>query len=157
MLMPPAAASAPGPQLATAGLTEPVASGLRMKRRNPLGVWLGLPLVTLGIYHYVWYYKIHHEMAVFDRRRAVPTAGPVLVLIFLGWTIIAPLISYYNTGNRIRNAQRAAGMAATCSGGVGVLLMFVLGLGVFYYQAELNKVVDRYMPAAPGTQVPLYV
>jgi Domain of unknown function (DUF4234) len=38
---------------------QPVASGLQMKRRNPLGVWLGLPLITLGIYVFVWYYKIH--------------------------------------------------------------------------------------------------
>lgn len=41
-----------------------VPSGLQMKRRNPLAAWIGLPLITFGIYHLVWYFKIHREMAV---------------------------------------------------------------------------------------------
>jgi len=127
-----------------------------MKRRNPVAAWLGLPLITLGIYHLVWYYKIHKEMGEFDRRRNVPTAGPMLVLLLLSWTVIAPLVSYFNCGNRIRNAQRAAGFNPSCSAPVGLLLMFVFGLGTLYYQAELNKVVDRYQ-VAEGTQIPLYV
>ena len=125
-----------------------------MKRRNELAVWLLWPLLTLGIYHLVWYYKIHREVAEFDRRRAVPTSGPVLVLIFLGWTLIAPLISYYNCGTRIRNCQRAAGRVATCSPGLGCFLMLIFGVGTLYYQSELNKVVDAYPNAAEGTQIP---
>jgi hypothetical protein len=130
---------------------QPVPFGLQMKRRNPVAAWIGLPLITLGIYHLVWYYKIHNEIAKIDRQRTVPTIGPVLVLLFLWWTIIAPLRSYYNTGNHIRDAQRAAGLAATCSGAAGMLLMLVLGVGTLYYQAELNKIADRYMPDTPGT------
>src|SRR5512139_4238694 len=34
---------------------ESVATGLQMKHRNPFAVWIGLPLITLGIYTYVWY------------------------------------------------------------------------------------------------------
>ena len=137
---------------------SPVARGLQMKRRNPLAAWIGLPLITLGIYHFVWYYKIHHEMGEFDRRRHVPDVGPVLVLIFLGWTVIAPLISYFNCGHRIANAQRAAGLRPTCSGLIGMLLMLVFGLGTLYYQVELNRVHDAYGIATPhGTEVPLYV
>jgi Domain of unknown function (DUF4234) len=129
-----------------------------MKRRNPLAAWLGLPLITFGIYHYVWYYKIHHEMGEFDRRRSIPATGPVLVLLFLWWTVIAPYVSYYACGKRIANAQRAAGMPVTCSPGVGVLLMILFGLGVAYYQAELNRIIDAYGPAtSPGMSVPLYV
>lgn len=136
----------------------PVADGLQMKRRNPVAVWILWPTITLGIYHLVWYYKIHREMAEFDRRRQVPVAGPMLVLLLLQWTLIAPLVSYYNTGNRIKNAQRAAGLAPSCSGGVGLLLMFVFGLGTLYYQSELNKVSGSYGEATPpGTRVPLYV
>src|SRR5215475_15155952 len=78
--------------MARAAPMPPVARGLQMKRRNPLAVWIGLPLITLGIYHYVWYYKIHHEMGEFDPRRNVPDIGPVLVLLLLGWTLIAPFI-----------------------------------------------------------------
>ena len=134
----------------------PVATGLAMKRRNPVGVWLGLPLITLGIYSLVWYYKIHREMAEFDRRRHVPVAGPLMVLIFLSWTIIAPYVSYFNTGKRIQDAQRSAGIAPSCSAGLGLLLMFVFGLGTLYYQSQLNKIVDRYPGAAPRMQVPLF-
>jgi hypothetical protein len=141
-----------------ASTRQPAAQGLQMKARNPVTVWLLWPLLTLGIYHLVWYYKIHREMAEFDRRRQVPVAGPMLVLLLLSWTIIAPLISYYNAGNRIRNAQRAAGLAASCSGGIGLLLMFVFGLGILYYPSELNKVSGSYGEGtAPGTTVPLYV
>ncbi|GHF45647.1 hypothetical protein FHX82_001692 [Amycolatopsis bartoniae] len=134
---------------------QPVATGLSMKERNPVLVWLLWPLLTLGIYSLVWYYKIHKEMAEFDRRRAVPVAGPVLVLLFLSWTLIAPLVSYYNTGNRIRNAQRAAGLPETCSAVGGMLLMLVFGVGVVYYQSELNKICAAYgVPA--GQQIPLH-
>jgi hypothetical protein len=143
------------PEKSTSG--PAVAYGLQMKRRNPLAVWLGLPLITFGIYHLVWYYKIHREIGEFDRRRTVPTVGPVLVLLFLGWTVIAPLVSYYSCGRRIINSQRAAGLETTCSPGLGVLLMIVFGLGTLYYQIQLNKIVEAYGTAcAPGTQIPLY-
>lgn len=123
---------------------ETRAVGLAMKNRHPVAAWLLWPFLTLGIYHLVWYYKIHKEMAEFDRRRAVPTAGPMLVLLLLSWTIIAPFVSYYNCGTRIRNAQRAAGLQATCSPGAGMALMLVFGIGILYYQMELNKIVDVY-------------
>jgi hypothetical protein len=140
-----------------AGGRVPVESGFAMKRRNPLASWIGLPLITFGIYGFVRYYKIHKEMAEFDRRQQVPVAGPVLVIIFLGWTVIAPLVSYYNCGKRIQAAQRAAGLPETCSAGLGCFLMLVLGIGVLYHQIELNKVVDAYGAVPPGSRVPLYV
>ncbi|WP_052583937.1 DUF4234 domain-containing protein [Saccharomonospora iraqiensis] len=127
-----------------------------MKQRHPVTVWLLWPLITLGVYHLVWYFKIHKEMAEFDRRRAVPIVGPMLVLLLLSWTVIAPLISYYNCGDRIRNAQRAAGMQVTCTPVIGLLLMFVFGLGTLYYQLELNKITDAYQAPA-GQQIPLWV
>lgn len=131
-------------------------TGLAMKHRNPLAAWLGLPLLTLGIYSLVWYFKIHREMAEFDRRRAVPVAGPMLVLLLLGWTVIGPLVSFFNTGNRIANAQRAAGLRPTCSAGIGLLLCFVFGLQVLYYQSELNKIVEAYN-VPEGTPIDLKV
>jgi len=134
-----------------------VTSGLAMKRRNPIAVWIGLPLITLGIYQLVWYYKIHKEMAEYDRRRAIPVAGPMLVLLFLSWTLIAPIVSYHNAGARIRNAQRAAGLAPSCSSTLSWLLVFAFGLNTLYMQLELNKVIDRYAGAPTSTPVPLYV
>jgi hypothetical protein len=145
------------PQMPSQLARHPVATGLAMKRRNPLAVWLGLPLITFGIYHLVWYFKIHKEMAEFDRRRSIPVAGPMLVLLFLSWTFIAPIISYHNAGARIRDAQRSAGLATTCSPTLSWLLWFVFGLHTLYMQSELNKVVDRYAGAPAGTSVPLFV
>ncbi|MEP9416350.1 DUF4234 domain-containing protein [Gordonia sp. VNQ95] len=135
--------------------TVPVADGQQMKRRNTIAVWLGLPIITLGIYTFVWYYKIHKEMAAFDRRKEIPVAGPMLVILFLGWTVIAPIISFNNTGKRIRDAQRSAGLAETCSPLLCWLLMFAFGLHTWYMQSELNKVIDRY-GAESGTTVPLF-
>jgi hypothetical protein len=153
--MNPVGAIVPNPQYPAGVERVPVATGLAMKNRHPVLVWLLWPMITLGIYHLVWYYKIHKEMAEFDRRRAVPTAGPLLVLLFLSWTVIAPFVSYYNTGNRIRTAQNAAGLRPSCSAGVGCLLMLVFGLGTLYYQIELNKIADLH-PVPPGSQIPLF-
>ncbi len=131
-------------------------TGRAMKYRNPWLVWLVWPLITLGIYHFVWYYKIHREMADYQPTRRIPVAGPVLVLIFLGWTIIAPFISYYNTGRRVRETQQAAGIGPTCSPLVSALLMFAFGANALYLQMELNRVVLHYH-VPEGTPVPLYV
>ncbi|MGW0037363.1 DUF4234 domain-containing protein [Gordonia sp. NPDC003376] len=157
--VPPASDGLPAqlaPQQPVPASGRPVADGLSMKHRNPLGVWIGLPLITFGIYGLVWYYKIHKEMAQFDPRKEIPVAGPLLVIIFLGWTIIAPIISFNNAGKRIRDAQRSAGLPETCNPLLCWLLMFVFGLHTWYMQTELNKVVDRY-GVEPGTQVPLFV
>ena len=126
-----------------------------MKRRGPVAVWLGLPLITLGIYHLVWYYKIHHELQEFDRRRRLSPGGSTLVLIFLGWTFIAPLISYYNTGKAIGNAQRAAGLQVTCSAALSCWLTLIFGFNIWYMQRQLNLVIAAYPQAQPGTSVPL--
>ncbi|MFJ8882130.1 DUF4234 domain-containing protein [Streptomyces sp. NPDC102402] len=141
----PGAGSAPAVRL----------SGLAMKRRGTVAVWLGLPLVTLGIYQLVWYFKIHNELQQFDRRRPLSPGGSVLVLIFLGWTLIAPLISFHNTGKAIANAQRAAGLPVTCSPAASMWLAFVFGLNTWYMQRQLNLVVEAYPGVEPGTEVSL--
>lgn len=150
--IPAGGAVAPSPVGAPAAVRLP---GLAMKRRGPVAVWLGLPLVTLGIYQLVWYYKIHKELQEFDRRRVLNPTGSLLVMIFLGWTLIAPLISFHNTGKAIANAQRAAGLPVTCSAAASTWLTFVFGLNVWYMQRQLNLVVDAYPGAAPGTEVQL--
>lgn len=61
----------------------------------------------------------------------------------------------YRTGQRIVDAQRAAGLAPTCTPVLGLLLGFFFGLYVLYYQAELNKIADAYPGAVAGQQVPL--
>lgn len=134
---------------------QPALIGLQMKRRNPVGAWLGLPLITLNIYTLFWFYAVHNELQSFDRRRPISPASALLSLLF-GWITLGiwPLVMWVKLGGHIRNAQQAAGLQPTCSGGVGFLLG-ILGFGVLYYQIQLNKVVDRYGDAPVGAQVPL--
>ena len=61
----------------------------QMKQRNAVLVWLVWPILTLGIYHLVWYYKIHNEMLHFDPRQPIKPAGSLLTIMF-GWIIIVP-------------------------------------------------------------------
>ncbi|MEY9965863.1 hypothetical protein ABIA33_003913 [Streptacidiphilus sp. MAP12-16] len=135
--------------------STPPASGLAMKPRGPVAVWLGLPFITLGIYHIVWYYKIHRELQEYDRRLNLSPGGSTLVMIFLGWTLVAPLVSYHNTGKAIANAQRAAGLPVTCSAGASCWLVFVFGLNTWYMQRQLNLVVEAYPGAQPAAEVRL--
>jgi hypothetical protein len=130
-------------------------TGAQMKRRNPVGAWLGLPIITLGIYGLVWYYKVHNELSKFDTRRPV-SAGLALCSIIFGTITLGiwPLVTWVKLAGHIRGAQRVAGLEPSCSGGLGFLLG-IIGFGVLYYQIELNKVVKQYGDAAPGTPVPL--
>lgn len=147
---------APRPQLSVAPV--PAAEGVQLKRRDPVAAWLGLPLVTLGLYHYVWLYSIHTELGRHDRRRHVGPAGPLLAWIFGVMTLgIWPLVTTHRTGEAIAAAQRSAGLPVTCRGGRGVLLVFLLGSHVLYYQGELNKIVDSNPAAPAGAPIPLWV
>jgi Domain of unknown function (DUF4234) len=116
--------------------------GTLPKRRNVLAVWIGLPLITLGIYSLVWYYKINSETR-FNPSTRVNPLGSLLAITFGSVLVVPPFVSVYRTGQRIAAAQAAAGMSATCSGGLGLLLIFVFGTYPLYYQAEMNKIAAR--------------
>ncbi|MFC5754491.1 DUF4234 domain-containing protein [Actinomadura rugatobispora] len=130
-------------------------TGLNMKRRNPVGAWLGLPIITFGIYGLVWFYKVHAELFNYDRRTGAAATNALLSMIFGFVTLgIWPLVMFVKLGGRIAQAQRAAGLAPSCSGGLGFLLG-IFGFGVLYYQLQLNKIVDRYGDVPEGQQVSL--
>ena len=125
------------------------------KKRNVLPVWFLWPLVTLGVYHFVWYYKINREARDFDARIKVDPAIALLAVL-LGWiVIIPPLVSIYRTGTRIAAMQRAAGLPASCNGWIGLILSFIAGLHALYYQHELNQVWSQYGNPPEGAGVTL--
>lgn len=127
----PAAPMAYGaPQGGYAGANGP--SGLT---RSPIVVFL-LPLVTFGIYAYVWYYKINVELKNFNPAIQVNPVNMILLSIFVPFFFI---FSIFYTGQRIQQAQAAAGLPATASPGIGVLLALVIGGHSFYYQDALNN------------------
>jgi hypothetical protein len=117
--------------------------GLQMKRRSPYKVYL-LGLATLGVYWVVWFYKVNRELQDFDAR--IPGRPAVSALAFsLGWPLVVPqFLAFFRTGHRIERAQHAAGCFGTADALTGLLLWVCGGVGVIYYQAELNRVVDRY-------------
>lgn len=130
-------------------------TGQAGKSRNIILVWFVWPLITLGIYHFVWYYKVNREAKDFDRRIEVNPAMAV-VAISLGWLLIVPpFVSYYNTGQRIARMQRSAGMQPTCNPWIGLILVFILSLHSLYYQQEMNQIWNRYHVPAEGEQVTL--
>ncbi|TMQ90156.1 DUF4234 domain-containing protein [Actinomadura soli] len=130
-------------------------TGINMKRRNPAAAWLGLPIITLGIYGLVWFFKVHNELHEYDRRIDNAATNALLSMLFGGITLgIWPLVMWVKLAGRIAQAQRAAGLQPTCSGGMGFLLG-IFGFGVLYYQIQLNKIVDRYGETPAGQQVSL--
>jgi len=124
------------------------------KKRNIFAAWLGLPIITLGIYGLVWWYKINRELRDFDNPQSKPT-NSLLAFLPGGLIIIPPFVSIFQAGKRIRQAQISAGLQPTCSPGLGLFLGFIYGTYVLYYQSQLNKVWDSYPGATEGTIVPL--
>jgi uncharacterized membrane protein len=125
------------------------------KTRNIFLVWFVWPLITLGIYFLVWYYKVNREARNLDSRIEVNPVVSVIA-VSLGWIIIVPpFVSIYRTGERIAKMQRAAGLEPTCIPIVGLLLTFVLHLESLYYQYELNRIWAHYGNPPEGTPVKL--
>jgi Domain of unknown function (DUF4234) len=113
-------------------------SGKVGKTRNIFLVWLVWPILTLGIYYFVWWYKINREARDFARIEVSP--GLSVVAITLGAIIIVPpWVSIYRTGERIGRMQAAAGQEVSCFGVIGLIASFFFGLHALYYQYELNK------------------
>jgi Domain of unknown function (DUF4234) len=118
------------------------------KRRNIVGVWLGLPLITLGIYSYVWIYKVNDEARRFLRDDSIKPALSVLAFIPGFILIIPPFVAIYRTGKRIARMEESAGVPSRASGGLGLLLAFIFTLYPLYYQSHLNGLWDRYLSVA---------
>lgn len=120
-----------------------------MKRRNILAVWLGLPIITLGIYSFVWVYKIHKELGQSFPRVAVTGSGNAVLSCIFGFLtlFIWPLIVLIRFGRSLQEAQILAGERILFNQALGLLLMF-FGFGPLYYQSELNRLVAATKPAS---------
>jgi hypothetical protein len=138
-----------------ASINSPSGQGLTGKHRNPFLVWLVWPLITLGIYHLYWWYKINDEARRLDPSIEV---NPVLSLLALfpgGLIIVPPFVTVYRTGERIRSMQRAAGQTPDVIPIVGLLLIFVVTLFSLYYQISLNGIWSNLGNPPENTPVPI--
>jgi hypothetical protein len=80
-------------------------------------VGFGLTVVTLGIYGLCWYYFVNNELKDVGLDKEDGNLGqsnPVMsvtALVLGGFTLwVAPLLSVYNYGQRIKRAQRLEGI-----------------------------------------------
>jgi|ERR1700733_2588939 hypothetical protein len=122
------------------------------KKRNVVAVWLGLPLITLGVYSLVWIYKANDEARRFLGDNSIRPALSVLAFFPGGLLIVPPFIAIYGLGTRIARMEAAAGTPNRAEPVVGLILGFVFSLYSLYYQSHLNDLWDRYL--SPATLPP---
>ena len=129
------------------------------KRRNPVGAAVGLPIITLGVYYFVWYYKINNEARRYLRDPSI-RPGVSLLAITLGiFIIVPPFVSIYRTGERVRRMQMNAQITDRCEPWIALVLallfrFFLFSLDVLYLQFQLNTVWDAYL--RPGLTPPSF-
>jgi hypothetical protein len=122
----------------------PPGQGLSGKHRNPVLVWLVWPLITLGIYHLYWWYKINDEARRLDPSIDVNPLLSLLALFPGALIIVPPFLTVYRTGERIRTMQQASGEQPSVLPIIGLLLMFVFSTYALYYQISLNGIWANY-------------
>jgi hypothetical protein len=120
-----------------------------------------LPLVTLGIYFFVWYYKINKEMASLGRARGKSrelgdSPGTSLLAVTLGALVIVPaIISLLHTFQRIQLTQRLTREGDVLNGWIGLILFFVLSPALHaYMQSGLNESWHAIRGSAAGPSHP---
>ena len=116
------------------------------KRRNPVAVWIGLPLLTLGIYYFVWWYKINDEARRFLGDPAIRPGVSVLA-VSVGTLVIVPhFVSTYSTTNRgARMQERAGWRGSVANPWIAILLTVVFATHRLYLQMQLNDIWDGYL------------
>jgi Domain of unknown function (DUF4234) len=129
----------------------------RVKIRSPWAVAL-LSIITLGIYHLVWWYRINRELRDYGRVKGYdlgqsPMAS--LLALFPGGIIIIPaLISYWRGTKRVQGAARVGGEEPP-NGWISLILFFVISLGLWaYLQVTLNHLWRSEAEVLPGDEPP---
>lgn len=125
-------------------------------------VGLGLVIVTLGIYGFCWYYFVNNELkdvglAKDDQNLGQSSPAMSVTALVLGWLTIwiAPLLSVYNYGQRIKRAQRLTGIPKQdqIDPIVAFLLYFpgaIVIIPLFFHYWYVTKHQNRVMRAAGG-------
>ena len=120
-----------------------IVGGKQYKKRSPFGAWL-LLFPTLGIYLFVWFYKINKELRQYMDDDSIKPG-------LLTFSQIIPIWNYYTiyqTGERIGRAEQKAGLPVSVQPVLGLVAAIVAGLHILYYQGELNKLWDAARAAA---------
>lgn len=137
-----------------------------VKARDPLVVAI-LSFITLGIYFFVWWYKINRELRDYGQSKGYDlgqSPASSTVAVTLGALIIVPaVLSLYRGTRRVQGAERVAGTSDMLNGWIALVLYVVFSPAfVAYLQSQLNKVwqVDAEPvagesgPPKPGDEMP---
>ena len=131
-------------------------AGQTYLKRNPLGV-LGLTIITLGIYFWVWYYKINKEVKSFEHDETMSPGRSLMALIF-GWIIIVPpFIAMYNTAKHIQGVEQRLAIQPQLEPALVIVFMLFISIGNgVYIQEHLNRIWDRAASAGalPPAAIP---
>lgn len=129
----------------------------KVKIRSPWAVAL-LPIITLGIYHLVWWYRINRELRDYGQARGYdlgqsPTNS--LLALFPGGIIIVPaLITYWRGTVRVQGAARLGGHEPV-NGWIVLILYLFLAPGMWaYMQSSLNALWRSEADPMPGQPAP---
>jgi len=128
-------------------------TGSEVKVRSPWAAAL-LPIVTLGIYHLVWWYKINKELKEYGEAKGYDLGKePVnsLLALFPGGIIVIPaLITYWRGTKRIMGAARLSGQEPV-NGWLSIILYILLAPAFWaYLQVSLNHLWEQEAEAKPG-------
>jgi len=132
-------------------------SGDKVKIRSPWAAAL-LPIITLGIYHLVWWYRINRELRDYGKAKGYdlgqnPTNS--LLALFPGGLIIVPaLITYWRGTKRVMGASKIAGQTPL-NGWIAIILYLLIAPALWgYIQSELNKVWQAEADPVEGELAP---
>jgi uncharacterized protein DUF4234 len=115
-----------------------------------------LPIITIGIYFFFWWYFIHRELRDLGRAKNTKelgdSPGTSLLAVTLGALIIVPaLVSIYRGFKRVQAAQRLAA-SEPINGWIGLILFLLLTPAFYaYVQSGLNAVWEK--EAGPTEEV----
>lgn len=128
-----------------------------VKVRSPWAAAL-LPLITFGIYHLVWWYRINRELRDYGRAKGYdlgqnPTNS--LLALFPGAFIVVPaLITYWRGTKRVMGASRLAGKEPP-NGWIAIILYLLLSPALWaYIQVSLNDIWRQEAEPLPGVEAP---
>ena len=128
--------------------------GQQYKARNPLGVF-GLSFLTLGVYSFVWYYKINDELRRAQNDQGISPVRSLMAMIF-GWIIIVPpFIAMYNTARHVQSLETRRGSGQTVEPALTLPLMLAVAFANGpYIQDHLNRAWGATTTRASGPADP---
>lgn len=117
-----------------------------------------LPIITLGIYHLVWWYKINKELKAYGEAKGFdlgqnPT-NSVLALFPGGLIIVPAIMTYINGTKRVQGAAKISGKDPV-NGWLCLVLYLVLSIGMWaYLQSSLNAIWEQEAEPLEGHEAP---